>query len=579
MPSSHSEGPEAVEFAQETRQEVTKSPRGMRTHQSDKEIEKTLSETLRSSEGISGTTQASSSESLSPARDQGYRTAGPKLRVHSDFSKVRSDQQSQESENFGKSPPSLQAKSSFSSAIAGGSPALSADKIVELLVAEIGQTNYDLWFGAGCDFDVSGSTVSVRATSNFALTRLQSTFGRSIRQVIDRLGHTGIEIRYETIEPDQKWIPVPETQPASESDSTTHSSPGASGEKKKRQGKRQYRLSTFWFGENNVLAKASVDQLLKDLGQFSPLFFYGPCGSGKTHLLSAVTSEARRRTAGGKCVYLSAEQFTSLFLQSLRGSGLPMFRRKYRDLDLLAVDDVQFFAGKKATLNEFQYTIDNLLQAGKQVMISADRPPAELGELGPDITTRLTAGLVAPLNFPGVEGRMFIARQMCQERDFRIRDEVLEFVCRQVKNDVRQLSGVVNRIQLAQVAHGSLVSVEVAKSLMEDLISEVSLGVSMRQIEKVVCETCGVNSQDLKSSSRKKRICTARMLAMFLAREHTTSALSEIGDYFGRSHSTVIAAQKNVSSWLEENSEIALPNAAYRAKDVVRRIQNELRVG
>ena len=545
------------EFAQETRQEVTESPRGMRKKEPE-----------HSGTASGGRTTSSFSNS-----DPLFRQQLAKAKLNAMAANARTDFPPQQ----GDRTPNV-----AENAIAIKFPNLTPEKIKELLVAEIGQTNYDLWFGAGCEFQVSDGSIAVQATSKFALTRLQSTFGRSIRQVIDRLGFPEVKISYETIDFEvvQKSLPIDAASLSLQgAEKPRPLNPSPVSESKSRRNKRQHRLSTFWFGENNMLAKASVDQLLKDLGQFSPLFFYGPCGSGKTHLLSAVTREARRRSSGGRCVYLSAEQFTSLFLQSLRGSGLPMFRRKYRDLDLLAIDDVQFFVGKKATLNEFQYTIDNLLQSGKQVMISADRPPAELGELGPDITTRLTSGLVAPLNFPGMEGRQFIARQMCQERDFQIRDEVLEFICRRVKNDVRQLSGVINRIQLAQVALKNPVGIEMAKELMEDLISEVSLGTSMRQIEKVVCDTCGVKAQDLKSSSRKKRICTARMLAMFLAREHTTSALSEIGDYFGRSHSTVIAAQKNVNSWLDKNAEIALPNAAYRVKDVIQRIQNELRVG
>ena len=177
-------------------------------------------------------------------------------------------------------------------------------------------------------------------------------------------------------------------------------------------------VNSFWFGERNQLVQTGVSQLFQQPGQFSPLFIYGSTGSGKTHLLEALTNDFRRRLKKKRCVFLSAEQFTSQFVGSLRGgSGLPMFRRKYRDLDLLAIDDIQFLAGKRATLGEFQHTIDNLIRTGKQVVVSSDRPPIELGHLGNDISARLSAGLTTPLEYPDFEGRLHIVKRVCAQRN------------------------------------------------------------------------------------------------------------------------------------------------------------------
>ena len=164
-------------------------------------------------------------------------------------------------------------------------------------------------------------------------------------------------------------------------------------------------MSGFYFGESNPLIEKAVEQSFRNPGRYSPLFVYGSVGSGKSHLLESYTHDFRKRLRMSRCVHLTAELFTGFFLHSLRGSGLPVFRRKYRDLDLLAIDDIQFFAGKRATLNEFQYTIDHLIRSGKQVLLSADRPPMELHDMGSEVATRVAAGLVCSLDYPDFESR------------------------------------------------------------------------------------------------------------------------------------------------------------------------------
>jgi chromosomal replication initiator protein len=276
-----------------------------------------------------------------------------------------------------------------------------------------------------------------------------------------------------------------------------------------------------------------------------------------------------------RCVFLSAEQFTSEFVGSLRGGmGLPEFRRKYRDLDLLAIDDIQFLAGKRATLGEFQHTIDNLIRTGKQIIVTSDRPPIELGHLGSDISARLSGGLTCPLEYPDLEGRISIVRKMCADRNMNLPNSVVEMICEQLTRDVRRLSGAVNRLHAYSVSIGQAMTPELAQKVLCDLFSLSGPNcTSMVTIEQAVCEFCGVAPNELKSPSRQKRISSARMLAMYLSRQYTGSAFSEIGEYFGgRSHSTAIAAERKVAKWIEENEGIKLPHAVYPAKEVVRRI-------
>ena len=485
----------------------------------------------------------------------------------------------------------------------GAAPAIAAQ-----VAQQIGNARFDLWFSGksfACDTNQSNPTVIVYAETGFSLQRIQNSFGQVIRQVVDRVAGPQYQLQYlvageettpamqpgegDAAQAEQTGQPrgdsaqcnelsheAPQTISINEKDSENRS---ANGFRRKHlyQG-----VNSFWFGEKNQLVQTGVAQLFQQPGQFSPLFIYGSTGSGKTHLLEALTNDFRRRLKKKRCVFLSAEQFTSQFVGSLRGgSGLPMFRRKYRDLDLLAIDDVQFLAGKRATLGEFQHTIDNLIRTGKQVVVSSDRPPIELGHLGNDIIARLSAGLTCPLEYPDYEGRLHIVKRMCAQRNFKLPIRVIRLVCEQLTRDVRRLYGGINRLYAYSISTGKAVTPEIAQKVLQDLFSLSGPNcTSMVSIEQAVCEFCGIEPKELKSSSRRKKICAARMLAMYLSRQYTASAFSEIGDYFGgRSHSTVIAAERKVANWIRNDEGIAVSNSVYQAKEVLRRIESNLRIG
>ncbi len=457
-----------------------------------------------------------------------------------------------------------------------------ADSIIEKLVAQLSEDRFDLWFGNRSCLVVQQQSVQISAESEFAAIRLQKKFGTVVRKVVDHVcgPHFGLEFQadpgfenQESFNAESEVQVTPDVTKVHPSHSPTPTPMGFAAKRKKPG------IDSFYFGDANQLAQAGVKHVLSQPGQMSPFYIFGPSGCGKSHLLECLTNQVRR-VHRCRAVFLSAEQFTSYFVQALRGSGLPMFRRKYRDLDLLAIDDIQFFAGKKATLSEVQYTIDNLIRAGKQVVIAADRPPIELDQINADLAARLTSGLTCPLNYPGFEQRLMIAQNFCSDRQLAIPDSVLELVCERLSKDVRKLSGAMNLLHAAHVATGNRIDTEMAERVLADLYTISNSNTSMGKIEKVVCQFCGVKPADLKSPSRKKKICTARMLAMYLSREHTSSAFSEIGDYFGgRSHSTVIAAQQKVNGWLKNDRNIDLPRATYPAKEVLRRIESNLRIG
>ena len=472
--------------------------------------------------------------------------------------------------------------------------------LVDSLSQKLTAGVFDMWFDQGRSIVVNHRSVEILASNEFLLSRIQKSYIDQIRAAVDEVCGPEFIVQcriapaeVETGEPSSDSVspPVPESQPAarpnirsfqlSVHDQTEPAAdqPPQPTRQSKSMEKGPRGTASFYFGQNNRLAEVSIEQMFQQFGQLSPLVFYGPAGCGKTHLLSSLAFEARRKYKFRRCISLSAEQFTSQFVQAVRGTGLPVFRRKYRDLDLLAIDDVQFFAGKRATLAEFQYTMDNLIRNGKQIILSSDRPPVDLQPLGQDVMAKIYGGLACPLSYPDAEGRYRIVRQWCRQRGFDFQDEVLKLISNNLARDVRRLSGALNRINAFSVASGRPADESLAREALGDLFSLNRALTSIDAIEKVVCDFCGVKPSDLKSSSRHKKICTARMLAMYLSRKHTSNAFSEIGDHFGRAHSTVIAAHKKFESLVSTNETVELPNAQYRAKDALVQIESNLRVG
>jgi chromosomal replication initiator protein len=320
--------------------------------------------------------------------------------------------------------------------------------------------------------------------------------------------------------------------------------------------------------------------LLQRPGSISPLYFCGPPGTGKTHLLEGIWTAVRQRRDFRGVVYLTAEQFTTFFLEALNGSGLPSFRRKYRGVDVLLVDDVQFFAGKRATVTEFQYTIDSILREGKQLVLSADRRPGELQSLGTELITRMSGGLVCQLDYPDRATRLAILRQLAKARGLDLPNDVIKLIAHELVGDARQLSGALNRLEATSTALAKPITVELATSALEDLFQAQARVVRIVDVEQAVCDVFGLEKDALKSHRKAKAVTQPRMLAMWLSRKYTRAALSEISHYFGRrSHSSVILAQQTVNNWVSDGTAVAGRTGPINIEDAIRRVELKLRTG
>jgi chromosomal replication initiator protein len=339
-------------------------------------------------------------------------------------------------------------------------------------------------------------------------------------------------------------------------------------------------LESFVVGACNRMAFAAVELAVNRPGEMSPLFLHGPSGVGKTHLLEGFCGHVRTQQPGVTSVFLSAEQFTTAFLQALHGTGLPGFRRSCRQADLLVIDDIQFFVGKRATLEEFQQTIDALLRNGRQMVFAADRDLDALEGLGPDLLVRLKGGMQARILPPDEDVRRGIVAGLAARRGLEMPSQVVDYVAAQITRHARELVGAVNRLEATSHMLGLPISLGMAEEALVDLVRSSRRGVRLADIERAVCTAFGIEAGSLQSAKRSRHVNHPRMLAMFLARKHTASALTDIGSYFGRrSHSTVITAQKTVSAWLARHESVQLADAAWDAEEAIRRVEDLLRVG
>lgn len=336
----------------------------------------------------------------------------------------------------------------------------------------------------------------------------------------------------------------------------------------------------FVTGNCNKMATATVEMVLKSPGVVTPLLVYGPCGSGKTHLVQALAQRFRQIHGARRVVYLSSEQFTNDFMEAIRGSGLPSFRRKYRDVECLILDDVQFLAGKRATLQELKHTLDTLLRQGRQVILVADRSLQELSILGPDVQARLTGGMVCPLEGLDEATRRELLGRLLAESRIKLAPKIVRELADKSSGDARVLFGLVNRLRaLSLMLRGSF-NEQQALEATQDLLTSCQPTVRLVDIERAVCDVFGLEPKSLQAKGKTKTVSQPRMLAMFLARKYTRAAYAEIGDYFGhRRHSTVISAEKKVNEWLtdvsaeEGNMEVA------KIREALRNVEANLRVG
>ena len=317
----------------------------------------------------------------------------------------------------------------------------------------------------------------------------------------------------------------------------------------------RYTLSTFVVGPSNELAHAAATAVVQEVGvKYNPFFIYGGVGLGKTHLLQAIGNEIRERYKGKiKPRYVTSEKFTNDVVWALRNKRMEDMKRRYRDVDVLIIDDIQFIGGKEKTEEEFFHTFNALYGNNKQIIISSDRPPQAIPTLEERLRSRFEGGLIADINYPEYETRVAIIKNKLQDTNHELSDAVIDIIAKRVKKNVREIEGVLNKVIFYQDVKKMEITEKIAEDIVEKSIQSFSRRVSDDQILKSVAEFFNISAGDLITRGRKKEIVEPRQIAMYLLRDILEMSYPYIGEKLGRDHTTAIHAVEKISSEINKN--------------------------
>src|SRR3954463_6112273 len=318
-------------------------------------------------------------------------------------------------------------------------------------------------------------------------------------------------------------------------------------------------FESFVVGPNNEIAHAASLAVAKTPARtYNPLFIYGGVGLGKTHLMQAIGQYVMTNKKGAKVMYLSSEVFINEFIDAIQHNNLVKFRKRYRQADLLLIDDIQFLGGKERSQEEFFHTFNTLFDGHKQIVLSSDRPPSEIANLEHRLVSRFEWGLTAELQPPDVETRTAILRKKARSLQIKLKDEVFDFLAKRIRTNVRRLEGALMRVASFASLSGKELTSDVVEHLLKDILNEEARhAVTIEQIQRRVAEHFDVRLADMTSKRRPANIAFPRQIAMYLARELTKASLNEIGDAFGgRDHGTVLHACKLVKRRMLEQDNI-----------------------
>lgn len=322
----------------------------------------------------------------------------------------------------------------------------------------------------------------------------------------------------------------------------------------------RYTFDTFVVGNNNRLAHAAALAVTEALGAaYNPLFLYGGVGLGKTHLMHSIGNEILKNNKNAKVLYVTSEKFTNELINAIKDNTNEKFRNKYRNIDLLLIDDIQFIAKKDAVQEEFFHTFNTLYESGKQIVISSDKPPRDIQLLEDRLKSRFEWGLIADISNPDYETRLAILRKKADMDHIVIDDEILSNIASKVDSNIRELEGALNKI----VAHASLanipITLEMAEESINDIITKKERVISIEYIQDVVAKYFGIDIKDMKSSKKSNDIVFPRQIAMYLCRNIANASFPKIGDEFGkRDHTTVMHAVKKIEKEIKSNQNTKL---------------------
>jgi chromosomal replication initiator protein len=418
---------------------------------------------------------------------------------------------------------------------------------------KISKPSYDTWLKSTKAHSLQGNLLVITAPNEFARDWLEERYSQLIAGILYEI--TGEELSVKFI--------IPQNQKEEDPDLLL---PARKAKREEDQHdfpqnilNPKYLFDTFVIGSGNRFAHAASLAVAEAPAKaYNPLFIYGGVGLGKTHLMHAIGHYVLEHKPNAKVVYLSSEKFTNEFINSIRDNKAVEFRNKYRNVDVLLIDDIQFLAGKESTQEEFFHTFNTLHEESKQIVISSDRPPREIPTLEDRLRSRFEWGLITDITPPDLETRIAILRKKAKAEGLDIPNEVMLYIANQIDTNIRELEGALIRV----VAYSSLINKDINADLASEALRDIIPSskpkvITILEIQRTVGEHFSVKLEDFKAKKRTKSVAFPRQIAMYLSRELTDYSLPKIGEEFGgRDHTTVIHAHEKISKLLQTDLQL-----------------------
>ncbi len=428
------------------------------------------------------------------------------------------------------------------------------DKTLNILKGEITEVSYNTWFKSCKPLSISGDTLRIGVPNDFTKDILEKRYNDLITNAIAQIASRRYNLIFSTFSEES----LEEKIKAEEQKEKTKNSIVVNDEMSATLNPK-YTFDSFVIGNSNRFAHAASLAVAESPARaYNPLFIYGGVGLGKTHLMHAIGHYVLQTNPKAKVVYVSSEKFTNELINSIRHDKNEEFRNKYRNVDILLIDDVQFIAGKESTQEEFFHTFNALHDANKQIILSSDRPPKEIPTLEDRLRSRFEWGLIADMQPPDFETRMAILKKKADVENLNIANEVLVYIATKIKSNIRELEGALIRIVAYSSLTNSEITVDLASEALKDIISnKQTKTITIDIIQDVVANFYNLRIEELKSQRRTRNVAFPRQIAMYLARKLTDLSLPKIGEEFGgRDHTTVIHAYEKISEELKTNENL-----------------------
>jgi chromosomal replication initiator protein len=404
------------------------------------------------------------------------------------------------------------------------------DKILQHMERRVNAHSFSTWFRPTRLEAAETGRLLIRVPTPLFRKRLTQTYGDLLQAVLAEVGVPEMQLDFICTEAESNGIgDIPPAQAKLDFDSANH------------QLNPRYTFETFVVGSSNQFAHAAARAVAEQPSKsYNPLFLYGGVGLGKTHLMQAIGHAIKQRNPAMRLTYVSAEKFTNEVIAAVRFDRMSSFRDRFRTMDVLLVDDIQFIAAKERTQEEFFHTFNALYDQQKQIVISSDCPPKEISSIEERLRSRFEWGLIADIQMPDLETKIAILQKKAESERTKIDDDVAEYIARSIKSNVRELEGALIRLLAFTSLTGAELNVATAQQVLKNIIETQEKKVSIEQIQRRVGEHFGKRGQDLKVRSNSREIAFPRQIAMYIVKQLTAASLPEIGRQFGGKHHTTV---------------------------------------